>query len=395
MRDLPKGVPLLFVNTLFYNVGFFAFIPFLSVYLIDQLHWTPALTGLLLMVRQVSQQGPTFFTGMLADKVGLKRIVCFGQVVRGLGFMAFAFISSPSAIFAAAMVAGLGGAFFGPAGSGILAHLTPEEDRSRIYALQKTIANVGVVLSTALGAILIHLDFALLSLICGGIYLVLAIVSFWKLPDVKSKLKKLSFKAMGQIILHDKLFLGFVAAMCGVWFLYMQLYLTLPLQIFAMTGSKAAISTLNLMVAAVVITLQYPLLTWVNKEFSLIAGMRIGVLLLGTGIAIMGYSEDMTVFYSGLFLYACGVIIVDPLFSDITARMASPELMATYFGVASIAIAVGGGISQGLGGWLFQQGPGLVWGSCIVVTLVVVTGLRQLARQEEREHALTEQEKTA
>lgn len=371
-----KSVVLVIINSLFTSIGFFAFIPFLSIYLINDLSWSPLLAGTLLMVRQVSQQGTTFWTGMTADRIGLKQVLCLGLFVRAVGFALFAVDSQISTLFFAAVVSGLGGAMFNPASSGIIASLTLPEHRLRVVSLQKLINNVGIVLSAGLGALLISFNFALLSLACGSIYLVLAVVSYFYLEKVESQPKKLSYRKMSHVVLADKRFLSYTLISSGLWYLSMQLYLTVPLQAYAVTGDKALVPLVNMVVAIVVIFLQYPLINWMGRKLSLYNNIAAGAAFLGTGLLIVGASASLYGLISGLAVFACGIIIVEPTNFDITARMAKPDMSATYFGFASIAMAVGGGISQVMGGWLFQQGPLLIWGSCALVTGMVLIGLQ-------------------
>jgi len=73
------------------NMGFYALIPYLSLYLTDSFAWTMALAGFLLGVRQLSQQGLTFLGGLIADRIGLKRTLVSGVLIRGIGFFSFGF----------------------------------------------------------------------------------------------------------------------------------------------------------------------------------------------------------------------------------------------------------------------------------------------------------------
>ena len=375
LAGMNKSVILVIINSLFTSIGFFAFIPFLSIYLIDDLSWSPFLAGGLLMVRQVAQQGTTFWTGMAADRIGLKQVLCLGLVVRGFGFAMFALNNQITTLFLAAVISGLGGAMFNPASSGIISCLTLPEYRLKVVSVQKLINNVGIVLSAGLGSLLIRFNFALLSLVCGSIYLVLAVVSYFLLEKIETQPKKLSYKNMSHIVLADQRFLSYTLTSTGLWYLYMQLYLTVPLQAYAITGDKSLVPLVNMVVAVVVIFLQYPLIHWLGKKVSLYDNISVAAVFLGSGLLVIGVSGSLTGLVVGLAVFACGIIIVEPTNFDITARLARKEMNATYFGFASIAMGVGGGMSQVMGGWLFQQGPFPTWGSCALVTCLVLNGM--------------------
>lgn len=328
------------------------------------------------MVRQVAQQGTTFWTGMTADRIGLKQVLCLGLIVRAVGFALFALNNQISTLFLAAVISGLGGAMFNPASSGIISCLTLPEYRLKVVSVQKLINNVGIVLSAGLGSLLIRFNFALLSLVCGSIYLVLAIVSYFFLEKVETQPKKLSYKNMSHIVLTDQRFLSYTLTSTGLWYLYMQLYLTVPLQAYAITGDKTLVPLVNMVVAVVVIFLQYPLIHWLGKKLSLYDNISVAAVFLGSGLLVIGVSGSLIGLVAGLAVFACGIIIVEPTNFDITARLAKKEMNATYFGFASIAMAVGGGMSQVMGGWLFQQGPFPTWGSCAIITCLVLNGMR-------------------
>ena len=75
IRSWPRGIPLMFFNILLMYAGFYAIIPFLTFYLTHDLLWTTTMAGLLLLTRQLSQQGVTLLTGMLADRVGYRQVL--------------------------------------------------------------------------------------------------------------------------------------------------------------------------------------------------------------------------------------------------------------------------------------------------------------------------------
>ncbi|MCK9910981.1 MFS transporter, partial [Microbacteriaceae bacterium K1510] len=87
--------------------------------------WTLAMAGLVLGVRQFSQQGLAFLGGAVADKFGYKGTMILGMCLRAIGFAAFAFCTETWHFFVAAALSGLGGSLFEPASSAAYAVLTP------------------------------------------------------------------------------------------------------------------------------------------------------------------------------------------------------------------------------------------------------------------------------
>lgn len=115
-------------------MGFYALIPYLALYLSENLMWSMALTGILLGVRQFSQQGFAFLGGILADRWGCKQTLILGLIVRSAGFAFFAFCQEIWHFFIAAVLSGFGGALFDPSLQGAFAKLVPEAHRKQLFS---------------------------------------------------------------------------------------------------------------------------------------------------------------------------------------------------------------------------------------------------------------------
>src|SRR5688572_1465386 len=71
-----RGLLALLAGSFFMGVGYFMVIPLIAVHYIDGLRWAAASIGLVLGIRQLTQQGLTLFGGMLADRLGAKGLIC-------------------------------------------------------------------------------------------------------------------------------------------------------------------------------------------------------------------------------------------------------------------------------------------------------------------------------
>jgi DHA1 family multidrug resistance protein-like MFS transporter len=384
LKSFPRGIPLLFMNSLLMSLGFYALIPYLSYYVTNHLLWTPFLAGMLLMIRQMSQQGPTFITGMVADRLGYRLMLSSGLFIRGIGFSMFAFSTHPVGLFAAAIVTGIGGALFEPTFSAALTALTSEKDRGRIYSMKKIFGNVGIVLAALVGALIIQYDFKWLSLVSGGIFIFIGILTYWRLPNVHVQVTPVPFVQMWQTVIHDRYFLMFTAISIGFWFMYLQMFLTIPMHVVSLTQNPQSVSLVYLIFALLIIVGQYPVNRWMSR-YELTSAIKLGLLLMGSGLIILGTAHYLLMFLLGFILFALGAMIVEPSNYELTSRLAKREMTATYFGFASLALAVGGGISQGLGGLLLQTGqqigfPTMIWWISGGVSLMSIAGIYYLEK---------------
>lgn len=79
----------------------------------------------LVTVMMVAYFLPSYFQGILADRVSRKKLLGWGLLINALGFTALAFAPNYSFALAAMAVAGIGGSFFHPAATSMIARMFP------------------------------------------------------------------------------------------------------------------------------------------------------------------------------------------------------------------------------------------------------------------------------
>ena len=160
-------------------------IPMISVHFVDGLGWTAGAVGLVLAARQLFQQGLTPLSGVLADRLGAKPLIAIGMIVRAVGFAAMGFAETYELLMISAIVAALGGALFESPRSAAVVALTDESERSTYFAKTGVVAGLGITAGTQLGALLLGVDFRLVSLVAAASYvLILVMILIW-LPAVR------------------------------------------------------------------------------------------------------------------------------------------------------------------------------------------------------------------
>ncbi len=323
-------------------------------------------------------------TGMISDRVGYRLTISLGFVLRGIGFSMFALGTSPLVIFVSAIVAGIGGSLFEPTSDAALTTLTNAQSRSRTYAVKKVTDNLGIVVSALLGSILVSASFHLLSLISGALFVIAGILTYIRLPSIRIQVKPVAWGNMWRTVTRDKPFVHYVAVMIGYFFLFMQLYLAIPARIVDLTQQASSVSFVFLVLSIMMIVFQVPVSMLVTR-INAIRAIQAGFALLGTGLLLLGNAGHVAVFVAGIALFTIGMMTIEPASFDLTARLARPDMTATYFGFYYLAMAIGGGISQGTGGLLIQIGsssglPGLIWWISALVSLLAIAGAEPLRK---------------
>lgn len=131
-EKIPVPIKVLLTAVLFMNTGSFMIMPFLALYLTNDLHFSSWEVGTILTTILVSQRGLPIFTGFIGDRVSHTVNVIVGVMVRALGFGAFVFANSFWSVTIAAFLIGFGGALFDPS---VTAFFTSQKEtvRKNIY----------------------------------------------------------------------------------------------------------------------------------------------------------------------------------------------------------------------------------------------------------------------
>ncbi len=375
-----RGLRVLLAATFFAWAGFFMVVPLISVHYVEGLGWTAASIGLVLAVRQFTQQGLTTVSGVLADRVGARGLICGGMLVRAAGFAAMAFADEYRLLMFSAILAALGGALFEAPRAAAIAALTTEADRPRFYALAGVASGLGVTVGTQVGALLLPLDFALVSLGAAACFAVIFGLTLLGLPPVRVAQGRGGALRGLRLAVRDRPFVAFNAWMMGHWFVWTQFYVALPLAATTIAGTAEAVAWVYGVNAAATVLLGYPLLRLGQRRLDPPALLVLGNVLTAVGLAAIGVAPGTWALLGAVLLFSVGTLLVRPSEQTVAANLANPAALGSYFGLASLSLAIGGGMGNLAGGLLYDLGvrlgaPALPWTIFGLVGLGTAGGL--------------------
>ncbi|HEY7984539.1 MAG TPA: MFS transporter [Ktedonobacterales bacterium] len=389
-RAFNAGVAVLLGNTLLMNFGFSMLIPLLALHFTGSLGFTAASIGLVLALRQIAQQGLDLVGGLIADRIGARTSIVIGCFVRAAGFLGVGMSHTLPALLAAAVVSGIGGAFFDAPGTAALADLVAPANRQRAFAASATMGNVGGTVGPLLGVALLGVDFLVVSIAAAVCFVAAGTLTWLVLPATalrgapsRSGLHR-SPRAQAPLaaLLRDRVFVALTALLAGFWFLWAQLNITVPLRAASLGGARLAAIAFAIN-AAPAIALQYPLARYIGKRFSAQRVLTASLALCGAGMVVAFAASGITGFLLGVLLFALARMVIWPTINTVTAERAPAGMLGAYFGFGALAIALGAGTGQVAGGWLYDLAtrwhePALLYGSFGVIGLAATIGLGRL-----------------
>ncbi|MPY64554.1 MFS transporter [Streptomyces spongiae] len=365
LRSYERSVQLLMVNQFTINLGFYMLMPYLAAHLSGTLGLAGWLVGLVLGVRNFSQQGMFLVGGTLADRLGYKPLIVAGCVLRTVGFATLGLVDSLAALLAASAATGLAGALFNPA---VRAYLAADAGERRVdaFALFNVFYQAGILLGPLVGMVLTGVDFRITCLVSAGIFALLSVVQIRALPARMAKDRKEqagegreSVLAQWRGILANRPFLLFSGAMIGSYVLSFQVYLALPLEVRRLGGEgqfgTAAVAVLFAVSGLSTILCQTRVTAWCKARYepgqSLTRGLAVmGVafvpLLLATAVPVPESGAGLWVLAAvpptlAALLLAIGTMIAYPFEMDTIVRLSGDRLVATHYGLYNTICGIG------------------------------------------------------
>ena len=348
------GLPTLLIDIFLMNAGFFLIIPLLSVHYVDGLGWAAGFIGVVLAVRQFTQQGLTVFGGALADRFGPKGLILWGLLIRAGSFALMGYADTPALLLVSGAAAAVGGALFGAPTRAAVAALAPQEKVTEAYARISMLQNLGRTVGPIMGAWLIRFDFATVGFAAAIFYVIAFFVTWVGLPpmSVSESNGQPTTSAMSGLRypLTDVPFMLYTALLVGYWFMWAQLSIAMPLAVKGLTGDDSSVGVMFTISSVLAIGLQVPALKLAQRWLAPFPTLILGVVSVAFSLALVAVVVNLWQFYASLFFFSLGVVWVMPTSETVAAAFANPIARGSYFGVNSLALAVGGSLGHVVGG---------------------------------------------
>ncbi|MGW3953497.1 MFS transporter [Streptomyces sp. NPDC004752] len=396
-RSFPPAVRLLMANQFAINLAFYMLMPYLAVHLSGALGLAAWAVGLVLGVRNFSQQGMFLIGGTLADRYGYKAPIMAGCLLRTLGFGLLGWVDNLPALVAASAATGFAGALFNPA---VRAYLAVEAGERRVdaFALFNVHYQAGMLLGPLVGLGLLAADFRVVGTTAAGVFAVLTLLQWRALPARHDAAADTGARREGVLaqwrgVVANRPFLLFATAMIGSYVLTFQVYLALPLAAADALGADGTAVTSGLFVvsAAVAILGQLRLTGWARRRWSAQEALVRGLTAMGLAFvppALVPHHAGAVVvaaLLTAVVLLAAGSAVVYPFEMDTVVSLSGDRLVATHYGlyntVSGLGITLGNLATGAL--WDFAVRHGvlwLTWGALAATGLGCAASIAALAR---------------
>nr|WP_051162844.1 MFS transporter [Nocardia transvalensis] len=341
------------VNQFGINLGFYLLMPYLAGYLSGPLGLAAWAVGLVLGVRNFSQQGMFLIGGTLADRLGYKPLIVAGCLLRTAGFGLLVVATSLPALLIASAATGFAGALFNPA---VRAYLAADAGERRVeaFAVFNIFYQAGILAGPLVGLALLALDFRVAAAVAAVVFAALTVAQLFALPARRADepAERPSVLAEWRTVVANRRFVAFAAAMIGSYVLSFQVYLALPLQAAHLAPARAQAVTSAVFVVSGVVAVagQLRVTAWFRSRWGTGRGLVAGTVLLALAFLPLaaapgphpfGTATAIAALLISAAILAVGAAAVFPFEMETVVALSGDRLVATHYGFYNTVVGVG------------------------------------------------------
>jgi MFS family permease len=389
------------VGTLLSAIGRGLTLPFLFIYLHEVRGLGAATVGFVVGWMGVVSLGLSPVAGTLIDRFGARRVVLPCFLIEAAGVLSLAGVDSVPMAFASATAVAVGHSALWSGQITILASLTGEEERQRVFGLQFTLLNLGIGIGGLTAGALVDVarpwTFQLLYVLDAIGYLV-PMAILLSMPAVGRRLADRPGTAQAETtggyaeVLRDRPFrrlviFGLVLTTCG----YAQI--EVGFTAFATTVAEVSPRVVGWALAANTLTIVIAQLFVIRilqgrSRARALAG--VGVLFAAAWLVLggAGLVDGAQALMAALGVIACasifalGETLLSPVMPALTNALATDELRGRYNAMGSMIWGVSGVVGPVTAGPLIGSGLGGAWVALVVggslIASLIALSLRRL-----------------
>ncbi len=328
---------------------------FTSLYLTKDLHFTIAEAGLALSFYGIGSVLGSYAGGWLTDRYHFYNIMFYSLILSGLILLLLLVAHTPFQISSVIFIYAVASDIFRPANSKAIAAYSTPENRTRSVSLVRLAVNLGFSVGPAVGGfVALYLGYKLLFIIDAITSVAAAGLLFLYLPKKdlqQTKVSSAEIKNSSPSAWKDMPYLIFslLVAIYGICFF--QLFASVP-QYFDKVChySEDTIGLLLGLNGLLVVLIEMPLVTYLEKERKLFKYIIIGVLCLPVSFAILKFGEGMilpAIVYT--VIITLSEIYAMPFMMNYSLSRPTKERQGQYSALYSIAYGISNIVAPVLG----------------------------------------------
>ncbi|MGB2581722.1 MAG: MFS transporter, partial [Thermoplasmata archaeon] len=155
LKRFPRVFKVLVASALIENMAFGLIIPFLAIYITQDLLFEEWAAGVVLAGYMVAGVPSMIIGGMLADKVGRRPVLLASLGLMSITILMYFFAYDFVTLFILVLADSFVGSMYMPAANAMIADVIKPVDRPRAFSALRVAWNVGIVFGPVMGAVIL------------------------------------------------------------------------------------------------------------------------------------------------------------------------------------------------------------------------------------------------
>jgi predicted MFS family arabinose efflux permease len=356
-------------------------VPFMSMYLTDELKFTIKDAGIILSIFGIGSMLGSYLGGWLTDKFGQFRVQLTSLTIGGLMFIVLGQIRIFELLAIWLFLLSTVTDMLRPANAASVALYAKPENVTRAFSLNRMAVNLGYSIGPAIGGFLAAISYQWLFL-ADGITCILAgtlFYFFFRNKKTYSPQKETienpvtnNFKSA----LHDKNFMLFIFFCTLFAITFFQLIFTLPLYYRDVYGlTESSIGILIGMNGMVVFIFEMVFVYLLGQNAGARNLITAGTILVGISFVMLNMADEKWILYVAMMVLSFAEILAMPFMVTYTVKSSSPKTRGSYMGMYALAYATAFVIAPFMGTRIIAGlGYTALWWIIGIITIVASAG---------------------
>ncbi len=374
-KGLSKEVWWLALITLINRAGTMV-IPFLSLYLNEDLGFSFSNIGWILSVFGLGTVAGSWIGGKLADKYGFYSIMTISLFATGVLFILLQYMTTLLTFCIGIFVVMAVADSFRPAMFVAMSAYSKPENKTRSVTLIRLAINLGFSAGPALAGIIITtFGYAGLFWVDGITCILAAFLLVNVLHPKKAKTLDNVINENPQSIFKDKPYWLFFVAMALFGIIFLQYFSTMPLYYRnAHSLTELEIGLLLGMNGLIIFLLEMPLIQWLeNSRYTKVGLMIFGAILVGGSFIVLTMTNWVGVLIIGMLLMTIGEMIVFPFSNAFAMHRGKRGKLGEYMAFYTVSFSISHVIGHNAGMQMVDKlGYDITWTIITVLAIICI-----------------------
>jgi MFS family permease len=375
LDGLPRAYWFLWAGALVNRLGAFI-VPFLSIYLTQQLGLSPVEAGMVVSVWGAGGLGAGPVGGLVSDRFGRRRALILSLSMGAIAMLTLGLARSIPHIIAATFALGFFGEMYRPSVSAAIGDLVPPGDRTRAYGFLYWAINLGFAVAPVVASLMVGRGFTLLFVADAATTLVFALIVWARVPETRHHADSDEQLLGGRWAAPytDGVFVVFLLISFAAAMVFVQHLVGLPLDMAA-HGIDAAHYGRIICINGILIVLVQPWAAVFLERFDKSRVLACGALLVGIGFGLTGLARAPGGYALSIAVWSLGEIALLPIATAVLIELAPSSLRASYQGGYQLVWGAAFLFAPGLSGAVISRfGAPALWAGCFVTGVLVSLG---------------------